>query len=154
MLEITVNLSLRLVSLELYLGEIKGIKTISSLLIFVTILCSLFSFKLWDNYWKQFLYAILLILLLCLLSSVKTYSGCACLHRKSWRKMCSKCCYRKVMILRIHLTIFGVNFVFILIDAAIGKMLILKSSSYHRLIGYLELEGIHKEYIHNLLKYC
>lgn len=30
----------------------------------------------------------------------KAYSGCACLHRKSWRKMCSKCCYWEVCILQ------------------------------------------------------
>lgn len=74
------------------------------------------------------MYVILLILLLCLLLSLKTHSGCACLHRKSWRKMCSKCCYRKVMFLRIHLTVFGVNCVFVVVDALIGKMLILKSA--------------------------
>lgn len=35
-----------------------------------------------------------------LFPSEKTYSGCACLHRKSWRKLCSKCCYWEVCILQ------------------------------------------------------
>lgn len=112
----------------------------------------LLNFEMTFENWKQILYVTLLILFLCLLSSLKTHSGCACLHRKSWRKMCSKCCYRKVMLLRIHLTVFGVNCVFVLVHALRVKMLILKSAAYHTIIGYHGLKGTHKEYIHNLLK--
>lgn len=137
MLEIIVNLSLRLVSLELYLGEIKGIYKKNLCDLSFTILCAIFPFKLWENYWNQVLYVILLIFL-CLLSSLKTHSGCACFHRTSWRKMCSKCCYRKVMLLRMHLTVFGVNCLFVLIDALIGKMLVLNSAAYHTFIEYRE----------------
>lgn len=67
--------------------------------------------------------------------------------------MCGKCCYRKVMILRVPLTIFGVNCVFITTSATTGTVLFLKSASYHRIIDCLELEGTCKEYIHDLFKY-